>query len=379
MSKTLPIQPLGQRDARWRNQRLGTKDSTTIGSDGCVITSASMMYTWYGKTTLPNQLDDFLTNNNLYFNSNLWIPGNVGRWYTPMSAGARYYYSNIPADITKIKAEIDADRPCFVWVINGVVYHCTLAVGYEEVDGKVQIIVNDPWMGDQVRIDKRWGDSAVAIQEVNCYNSTVKPVGVVPMVQVPSPDFERLVTKSSAFDAVNMTLAGKDLTKDEAVTMIKELREKVTNLQYRIDNIESEYIGGYSIKYYISELGQKQDQAARLKEEVTQLHKTIDELTILVESGKGASKSIAELQSLVTSYKTQLDEYAQKSGKNENTIAQLESDIKMREQQIQNLTHKVEELSATQSSQIDQHREESIADILMILYHKLMRMFDQFK
>ena len=379
MSKLLNIQPLGQRDVRWKNQRLGTKDSTTIGSDGCVITSASMTYTWYGKTTLPNQLDDFLTNNGLYFNGNLWIPGNVGRWYAPMSAGARYYYSNIPADLTKIKAEIDADRPCFVWVINGGVYHCTLAVGYEEVNNKLQIIVNDPWMGDQVRIDKRWGDSAAAIQEVNCYNSTAKPVGVVPTVQVPSPDFERLVTKSTAYDAMTYALAGEEVSKDKAIELIQALKDKVSHLQYRIDNLKDEYVGGYSVAYYISELGQKQDQAERLKKEVSQLHKTIEELTALVESGKAAGKSIAELQGLVTSYKTQLDEYAKKSGKNENTIAQLETDIQKREQQIRDLTKVVEELTAAKSSQIDQYREESIADILTILYHKLMRMFDQFK
>jgi len=36
-----------------------------------------------------------------------------------------------------------------------------------------QIIVNDPWRDDQVRIDKRWGDSATVVEKVNYYSGHV--------------------------------------------------------------------------------------------------------------------------------------------------------------------------------------------------------------
>lgn len=167
----LNITPLNQRDPRWKDQRLGTKNGTTIGSDGCVVTSASMMYTFYGKPTMPDQLDNFLTDNILYYNqskepANLWVPANVSKWLAGMKFDRMVKCGTTPAPITEIKAYLDQGKPVFVWVMNNNVFHCVLAVGYEGNE----IIVNDPWRGDTVRVDQRWGKSDLAILEVDFYS-----------------------------------------------------------------------------------------------------------------------------------------------------------------------------------------------------------------
>lgn len=173
----LNITPLSQRDPRWKDQRLGMKDGTTIGSDGCVITSASMLYTYYGKSTTPDQLDNFLTDNGLYYdgdgngpmNDNLWIPGNVSRWLSGMKFDKSIQCPKTDAPIAEIKSYLDAGKPVFVWVLNNGVWHCTLAVGYADDS----IIVNDPWMGDTANVSVRWGESAKKIIEVDFYSGPI--------------------------------------------------------------------------------------------------------------------------------------------------------------------------------------------------------------
>ncbi len=173
----LNISPLSQRDSRWKDQRLGMKNGTTIGSDGCVITSASMLYTYYGKSTTPDQLDNFLTDNGLYYdgdgngpmNDNLWVPGNVSRWLSGMKFEKSIQCPKTDAPIAEIKSYLDSGKPVFVWVLNNGVWHCTLAVGYEGDE----IIVNDPWIGDTVKIIDRWGESAKKILEVDFYSGPV--------------------------------------------------------------------------------------------------------------------------------------------------------------------------------------------------------------
>lgn len=172
----LNITPLSQRDPRWKDQRLGMKNGTTIGSDGCVITSASMLYTYYGKPTTPDQLDNFLTDNGLYYdgdnngpmNDNLWMPWNASRWLSGVKFDKSIECPKTDAPIAEIKSYLDSGKPVFVWVLNNGVWHCTLAVGYEGDE----IIVNDPWTGDTVHMSK-WGKSVEKILEVDFYSGPV--------------------------------------------------------------------------------------------------------------------------------------------------------------------------------------------------------------
>lgn len=169
MQKLLDIKPLGQRNSQWASQRLGTVDGVTIGSDGCVVTSHCMSLTYHGKPFLPNTLDDFLTDNKLYAQGDLWVPSNSTKIYPEYKYIGEDVCNYDPAPIAKIKAKIDAGQPPTLWLINGGEFHNVLAVGYEGD----KIKVNDPWMGDQVFIEDRWGASSVVILAVDYYEGPI--------------------------------------------------------------------------------------------------------------------------------------------------------------------------------------------------------------
>lgn len=215
-SLVLPIQPLWQRNPTWAKQRLGTINSTTIGSDGCVVTSASMLGFWYGYSLLPNQVDDFLTDNKLYSSGNLFVDTSISKLFPNVKHDKTIFCENTPAPIADIKAYIDAGHPVFVWLYNNGVRHCTLAVGY---DGN-QIIVNDPWMGDQVRMNARWGDSATSIIQVNYFTGTKK--------QQPSTSSELDAMRIERDRNWNLYQAQIKITDDQA-KQIADLKARINN------------------------------------------------------------------------------------------------------------------------------------------------------
>ena len=57
----IQLAPISQRDPRWRAIRLGFGDEqTTIGSDGCLITSLAMLAGAYGLRETPASLNEKL-------------------------------------------------------------------------------------------------------------------------------------------------------------------------------------------------------------------------------------------------------------------------------------------------------------------------------
>lgn len=167
----LPIQPLSQRDTRWANQRLGTINSTTIGSHGCVITSMCMIATYYGHPIFPNAVDDILTERGLYYDGNLYVNNAITRIYPDIKFDKTAFCETTPAPIGEIKNYIDQRKPVVVALMNQGIRHYILVVGY---DGD-KIYANDPWQGDQVAINDRWGDPGSKILQVNYFSGSVPP------------------------------------------------------------------------------------------------------------------------------------------------------------------------------------------------------------
>lgn len=177
----LPIPPVSQRDLRWSNQRLGTVNGTTIGSHGCIISDMAMLATYYGHPISPNTLDDILTNRNLYYDGNLFVNGSITNIFSDIFFDKVVYCETTAAPVNEICEYLNSGKPCVVALINQGIKHYVLAVGFE---GE-RIYCNDPWMGDQIAINDRWGDPKIKILQINFFSGPV-PVFQIPGV-VPQP------------------------------------------------------------------------------------------------------------------------------------------------------------------------------------------------
>ncbi len=221
----LPIQPLSQRDSRWASQRLGTVNSTTLGSHGCVVTSMAMLATYYNHPILPNQLDDILTDRGFYYDGNLFVNDSITKIFSDVKFDKVVWCETVPAPIDEIKKYLDAKKPVVVSLINQGIRHFVLAVGYE---GN-QIIVNDPWMGDQVNVNDRWGDSASKILQVNFFSGPVTKKDV-PVDTKPTPS---TVTTPTINDQTKIDLGG-----DLGILELQAIRSEIIDLKRDKQNLE---------------------------------------------------------------------------------------------------------------------------------------------
>lgn len=170
----LPIPPLSQRDSRWASLRLGTVSGTTIGSHGCVITSMSMMANYYNHPITPSEINNFLTENRLYYDGNLFVNGSITRLFSDIKFDKVVFCENSPAPVSEIKHYLDRGKPVVIALINQGIRHYILVVGYEGD----RIFANDPWMGDQIAINDRWGDPARKILQINFFSGPLQSVPV---------------------------------------------------------------------------------------------------------------------------------------------------------------------------------------------------------
>lgn len=230
----LSITPISQRDSRWGSQRLGTVDATTIGSHGCVITSMAMLSTYYNHPILPNEIDDILTDRNLYYDGNLFVNGSITKIFPDIVFDNVLFCESTPAPIDKIKAYLDNGKPCVVALINFGIRHYVLVVGYEGNN----IYVNDPWQGDQVAINDRWGDPAVKILQINFFSGPVpqitspQPPPLIPQIPVVDHTSEdNLKIKISTLELNNQSL---QIQLNTANAQINDLNNKIVSLNATI-------------------------------------------------------------------------------------------------------------------------------------------------
>lgn len=164
----LEIEPLSQVDPQWKSIQLGTSNKT-IGSHGCVITSATMMLRHFGINMNPAELNTWLKANGGYHNQNLFVWGVLSKLSPNISFGYRYGY----AALDKIDEKLNQGRPVFINVdyypnTPAIDEHWSLVVGKENGS----YIINDPKDGRQLKFEDRYGDPRKKIYNVCTYNFT---------------------------------------------------------------------------------------------------------------------------------------------------------------------------------------------------------------
>ena len=171
----LNILPLSQRDARWKDKKMGGGGS--IGQYGCYLTCWSMMAIYFGHEVLPDVLNEVFKSKNVYDGNyiNFYAAGNV---FGDIKAKEYYECEDIPCDLSKIDQLLAEKKPVIAEVdfdnnpsTKGD-YHFVLIIGKNEADGAY--FCNDPWYGDTIFFHARYGEPSKGIYGLRIYDGNPK-------------------------------------------------------------------------------------------------------------------------------------------------------------------------------------------------------------
>ena len=167
---TMEIAPMSQQNGAWAGARLGTSPTETIGSAGCAITAVTMMLRHSGINTDPGTFNAWLTANGGYAFDDELIWDAVTRY-----SGGRVAFSGwFGPDPNVISPELDAGRLVIAEVQLGGNQHFVLLTGYTLSGG---LVIDDPWFGDVVSFNARYGDPATGILSIRTF-MVPDPVGM---------------------------------------------------------------------------------------------------------------------------------------------------------------------------------------------------------
>ena len=138
------VQPLSQKDPKWKNNLIGTDQNSTIGSFGCLLTDLTMVVNAFGASETPTTLNDKMRNAGGYQGS-LIIPA-VLPVVTPQVQFNRFQpCENSPAPIADIDTALAAGNPVIVEVdyspAAGLQSHWVILLGKSGND----YVIQDPW------------------------------------------------------------------------------------------------------------------------------------------------------------------------------------------------------------------------------------------
>ena len=168
LEMSVPVYGQGQQGQSWAGDQLGTCYPETIGSHGCVITSIAMVFKYYGISTDPRGMNNWLKQHNGYSGGCLvkWDVA-AGCSNGSIQWAGRYDYQTIPADLNKINSEINNGYPVIAEVRLSGYMHFVVITGYS---GSTYYI-NDPWYGDSSTINSRYNSNpATAIYGIRLYH-----------------------------------------------------------------------------------------------------------------------------------------------------------------------------------------------------------------
>jgi len=146
----LPVQRFAQADPQWADDQLGPTPST-MGAEGCAVSSAAMVLAYYGQDIDPGRLNAFLSDNNGYTPQG-WLYWEKAAEYqqrTPTSGDerrgtlVRHAYEDLPSYYL-IDSNLARGNPVIVRVHlpNGIT-HFVVIVGKAGFD----YLIQDPASG----------------------------------------------------------------------------------------------------------------------------------------------------------------------------------------------------------------------------------------
>jgi len=135
----LPVQRFAQDDPRWADDELGPAPST-MGQEGCAVSSAAMVLVFYGQDVDPGRLNAFLSSKNGYTPQG-WLYWEKAADYHP--GLVRHAYEDLPS-YWLIDSNIARSNPVIVRVhlANGIT-HFVVIVGKAGFD----YLIQDPASG----------------------------------------------------------------------------------------------------------------------------------------------------------------------------------------------------------------------------------------
>ncbi|CAG0964655.1 hypothetical protein METP3_01060 [Methanosarcinales archaeon] len=158
----------------WAGDQLGTCAST-IGTEGCAVTSVEMVFKYYGVQTDPRDLNNWLKGNNGYTNG-CWIRWDIaaGRSGGTVQFINQYSYPNplTTAELNLINSELDSGYPVIAEVrTSSGSQHFVVITGRS---GSTYNI-NDPANGDKSTLNARYGNPSTAIWGIRLYHGSAAP------------------------------------------------------------------------------------------------------------------------------------------------------------------------------------------------------------
>ena len=135
----LPVQRFAQDDPRWADDELGPA-SSTMGEEGCAVSSAAMILAFYGQDVDPGRLNAFLTNCGGYTPEG-WLYWEKAADFHP--GLVRHAYEDLPSYFL-IDSNLERGNPVIVRIhlANGVTHFVVIA-GKDGFD----YLIQDPASG----------------------------------------------------------------------------------------------------------------------------------------------------------------------------------------------------------------------------------------
>jgi Peptidase C39 family len=135
----LPVQRFAQDDPRWADDELGPA-SSTMGEEGCAVSSAAMVLAFYGQDVDPGRLNAFLTNCGGYTPQG-WLYWEKAADFHP--GLVRHAYEDLPSYFL-IDSNLERGNPVIVRIhlANGITHFVVIA-GKDGFD----YLIQDPASG----------------------------------------------------------------------------------------------------------------------------------------------------------------------------------------------------------------------------------------